>query len=184
MSCEPCDTYPEKRVKELIGPNGKTLLHILALDISAEDRIWCMTRPDVLTHQEQVQFAIYCARRSLPNFERQHPDDKRPREAVDAAEAWLSDPSEENRKRAESAEYAARSAAWSAKYAARSAAWSAEYAARSAAWSAKYAARSAALSAEYAASAALSAESAESAESAARQSQIEDLRKIIKARKK
>ena len=162
MSCEPCDTYPEKRVKELIGPNGKTLLHILALDISAEDRIWCMTRPDVLTHQEQVQFAIYCARRSLPNFERQHPDDKRPREAVDAAEAWLSDPSEENRKRAESAEYAARSAAWSA----------------------KYAARSAALSAEYAASAALSAESAESAESAARQSQIEDLRKIIKARKK
>ena len=154
MSCEPCDTYPEKRVKELIGPNGKTLLQILALDISAEDRIWCMTRPDVLTHQEQVQFAIYCARRSLPNFERKYPGDKRPRKAVDAAEAWLHDPTDANRKRA----------AWSAASAARSAAWSAAWSAASAASAAR--------------------SDASAARSDARQNQIEELITIIKARKK
>ena len=71
------------------------------------------------------RFAIDCAERTLKNFEDKYPEDKRPREAIEAAKKYLEDPTEENQ-----------SAAWSAGSAAWSAAWSAESAARSAAWSA------------------------------------------------
>ena len=57
------------------------------------------------------RFAIACAKRCLPNFEEKYPDDARPRKAIEAAEAFLKNPTDANR--------AARSAAWSA-------AWSAE----------------------------------------------------------
>jgi hypothetical protein len=105
------------------------------------------------------RFTIDCAERTLKNFEEKYPEDRRPREAIEAARRCLEDPTEENRLAARSA---ARSAAWSA---AESAAWSAaESAAESAAWSAaESAAESAGLAAR---SAAWSA--AESAELAAR----------------
>jgi hypothetical protein len=62
-----------------------------------------------------VEFAIACARRALPRFEKKYPNDSRPREAIESAEAWLKSPTESNRKKARSAaESAARSAAWSA----------------------------------------------------------------------
>jgi hypothetical protein len=85
-----------------------------------------------------VEFAIVCAKRVLPNFEKSFPDDKRPRAAIEAAEAWLKEPTEENMKKAEKTA----EAAWSAESAARSA----ESAARSA-WSAARSAESAARSA-------------------------------------
>ena len=127
-----------------------------------------------------VEFAIKCAKRCLKNFEKQYPDDDRPRKAIIAAQNWIKHPSEEIKKAAESA-------AWSAESAesARSAAWSAE-SARSAARSARSArsAESAAWSAESARSAARSAESAwsaaESAELAEKKWQERCLKKIIK----
>ena len=61
-----------------------------------------------------VRFAIACARRSLSNYEKKYPNDGRPRKAIEAAEAYLKDPSEKNRDAAWSAESAA-SAAWSAR---------------------------------------------------------------------
>ena len=105
-----------------------------------------------------VVLAVASAELVLPNFEKFYPDDKRPRQAIKAAEKWLKERSE-----------AARSAAWSAARSAESAASAAESAA-SAAWSA---AESAASAAESAASAAWSAArsaawSAASAASAAR----------------
>lgn len=68
------------------------------------------------------RFAVDCAERYLANFEREHPKDKCPREAIEAARAFIENPTEENRRRAGSAAWSARSAAESA----RSAAWSAE----------------------------------------------------------
>jgi hypothetical protein len=85
-------------------------------------------------------FAISCARSSLKYWNKKYPNDKRPLEAIEAAEDYLRKPTEENLKKltaAESAAWSARSAAWSARSAARSAAWSAE----SAAWSAESAAK-------------------------------------------
>ena len=81
--------------------------------------------------KNSVSMAIYSAKLCLNNFEKLYPDDKRPRQAIEAAKAWLNNPCEETESAAESAarsaaESAAESAAWSA-------AWSAaESAARSA----------------------------------------------------
>ena len=93
------------------------------------------------TKEDSVSLAIYAAELVIGNYENKYPNDDRPRKAIEAAKAWLKDPSEANR----SAAWSARSAAWSA---ARSAA---ESAARSAAESAARSAESAARSAESAA---------------------------------
>ena len=78
------------------------------------------------TQKDSVALSVYAAELVIKNFETRHPSDKRPRNAIEAARAWLKNPTKINRSAAESA---ARSAAESA---ARSATWSAE----SAAWSA------------------------------------------------
>jgi hypothetical protein len=125
------------------------------------------------TKKDSVAFAIYAAELVLDNYEKEYPDDKRPRKAIEAAKKVLFKDTKKNRdaawsaarsaarsaesaawsaaesaaeSAARSAESAAESAARSAESAAWSAAWSAESAARSAAWSA---ARSAARSAVY-----------------------------------
>ena len=90
------------------------------------------------TKKDSVSLAIFSAELCLKEFEKQYPDDKRPREAIEAARAVLANDTK-----------AARSAAWSAARSAESAARSAAWSAESAAWSAaRSAARSAAESAE------------------------------------
>ena len=132
---------------------------------------WLVAR--LLDRKGRIRYAVYAAKQVLANFEKEYPDDKRPREAINAALRVLKNDTKENRQAAESAakyaESAARSAAESAAWYAASAAWSA---AESAAWYAASAAESAARSAaESAAWYAMSAESAAwyamSAESAA-----------------
>lgn len=89
------------------------------------------------TKRVAVRFAVACARRSLPRYEKDYPGDKRVRAAVEAAEAYLKDPSKANRSAASAAASAARSAVWSAASAAKSAAWSAVWSAAAAASAAK-----------------------------------------------
>ena len=123
--------------------------------------------------KDSVALSIFAAELCLENFEKAFPNDKRPREAIEAAKKWIAEPIEANRSAAWSAAESAWSAAGSAAgsaarsaagSAARSAAWSAWSAGsagsaeRSAAWSAAESAWSAAGSAER--SAAWSAESA------------------------
>ena len=96
------------------------------------------------TKKDSVALSIFSAELCLKNFEKVYPDDKRPRQAIEAAKKWLKNPTKKNQLAAGSA---AESAAWSA---AESAAWSAV---KSAAWSAAEsaagsAAKSAAWSAE------------------------------------
>lgn len=76
------------------------------------------------TKKDSVAFAIYAAELVLPNFEKEYPDDKRPREAIEAAKRVLF---KDNKKNREAAESAARSAAGSAWSAAWSAVWEALY---------------------------------------------------------
>ena len=122
--------------------------------------------------KDSVLFSIYCARLCLKNFEKEFPDDKRPREAIEAAEKYVKNPTAKNKlaarsaaESAELAESAARSAARSAESAelAELAAWSA-WSAAWPAWPAELAAWSARSAARSASSAARSAESAELAE--------------------
>ncbi len=97
--------------------------------------------------KDSVALSIFSAELCLKEFEKVFPDDKRPREAIEAAKKWLAEPTKENElsaawsawsaaRSAESAARSAESAAESAESAAESAAWSAESAAESAAWSA------------------------------------------------
>ena len=96
------------------------------------------------TKKDSVALAIFAAELVIDNFEKEYPEDKRPREAIEAAKKWLKNPVAKNESAAWSAaENAAWSAAWSAWSAARSAAESAARSAGNAAWSARNAARSA-----------------------------------------
>ena len=114
------------------------------------------------TKEDSVSLSIFAAELVLDNFEKKYPNDKRPREAIEAAKAVLKNDNEKTRSAAELAESAAGSAAWSS---AKSEAWSAAKSAGSAAWSAAWSSSAAAELAELAESAAKSA--AWSAKSAA-----------------
>ena len=96
--------------------------------------------------EDSVALAIYSAKLCLKNFEKVYPDDKRPRQAIEAAINYLKEPTKENMSAAMSAGSDAWSAAWSAE-SAWSAAWSAAMSAGSDAWSAAWSAESAAWSA-------------------------------------
>ena len=106
------------------------------------------------------ELAIECAYSTLDNFEKEYPNDLRPRKAIEAKQAWLDgEISDEELKEAQSASHSAsRSASHSVSWSARSAQSAANSAACSAEYSARSAASSAANSAVY--SAAYSASSA------------------------
>jgi hypothetical protein len=60
-----------------------------------------------LTQIIAVQWAAECARRVLKHYEDRYPEDKRPREAIQAALKWAKDPTEANRNAAAAAAAAA-----------------------------------------------------------------------------
>jgi len=101
---------------------------------------------------DSVAMAIYSAELVIGEYEKRYPDDKRPRRAIEAAKAWLENPTEENRAAAKAAYTAAKAAAKAAAYAAAKAAYTAAKAAAKAA--AYAAAKAAAYAAAYAADAA------------------------------
>jgi hypothetical protein len=107
-----------------------------------------------------VTFAADCAEHVLPKFEDRYPDDKRPRQAIEAARAWVTCPSPETRSAANAANAAA---AYTAAYTAYTA-YAAAYAANAA-----YAAANAAAYAAYAANAAAYAAANAPAATAARE---------------
>src|SRR5512136_877972 len=45
-------------------------------------------RPDSQRHKDLALWAADCAEHVLPHFEQRHPDDSRPRQAIEAARAW------------------------------------------------------------------------------------------------
>jgi len=111
-----------------------------------------------LKKEQSVAIAITFANRALDKFEAVCPDDKGPRKAIEAAQAWLDNPTKENADAATSAADAVRAAANAANAAADTA--SAAYAAYAAAYSAAYAAANAARAARNTAAGAAYAASA------------------------
>jgi hypothetical protein len=110
------------------------------------------------TKNDYTRLAVHAAKSCLHIFEKEYPDDKRPRACIETTEAWLENPTEENRLARAAARAAARGAArdaaWDAAWAAAwDAAWDAAWAvARDAAWDAAWAvARDAAWAAAWAA---------------------------------
>jgi hypothetical protein len=105
------------------------------------------------TKPDSVAMAIYCAELVIGNYEKKCPDDKRPRKAIEAAKAWLENPTEKNRQAATAAYYAAAAAA-AAAYSAYAAAAAAAYSAYAAAYAAAAAYSTAYSAADYSAYAA------------------------------
>jgi hypothetical protein len=103
-----------------------------------------------LDRHDKVRYAIFAAEQVLGIFEGKHPDDKRPRQAIEAARRYLETPCDAAD--AAYAAYAADAAAYAADaadaayaaYAAADAAYAAAYAAGAAAYAAARAARAAA----------------------------------------
>jgi len=113
----------------------------------ADDKLdwanWLIVR--IMDYRKYTSYAVFTALQVIDNFEKLYPDDKRPRQAIEAAQKCIDDPTEENKSAARSAADSAYSTAYSA-YSAYSTAYSA-YSAYSAAYSAADSAYSAAYSA-------------------------------------
>ena len=71
---------------------------------------WLIVR--LLQHKERVRFAVHAAEMVLNIFEEEYPEDKRPRQAIEAAKAWLENPCEETQQAA--AAWADAAYAWAA----------------------------------------------------------------------
>ena len=73
---------------------------------------WTIVR--VMNYKQRVQYAVFAAEQVIGIYEKKYPDDKRPRQAIEAAKKCIENPSKENKK----ATYAADAAAADAAYAA------------------------------------------------------------------
>jgi len=62
------------------------------------------------TKADSVALSIFAAGLCIQNYEKEYPKDNRPRKAIESAAKWLAKPTEANRKKAEVARSAARSA--------------------------------------------------------------------------
>jgi hypothetical protein len=153
LSFDPCHS-PEKCLEMMKGVKEYSLMDFLDLDsVTAEDKLWVVLREDFIDDAILHEFACRCVEAVLPLFEKEFPDDKRPRNAIAAKRKWLKGEITDKELTAASdaawsawatreaaAARAAASAAWGAAWgaawdAARAAAWGA---ARAAAWDAAW----------------------------------------------
>ncbi|MFA5323312.1 MAG: putative immunity protein [Smithella sp.] len=118
---------------------------------------WLIVR--VMEYNQYVAYAIFAAEQVIEIHEKRFPDDKRPREAIEAARECLKNPTKENKAAAYAAAYAAAAAASAAPNAAYAAAFAAS-AAPNASKAAAYAASAAPNASKAAASAAFAASNA------------------------
>ena len=144
---------------------------------------WILTR--LLTDVNKIKYAVFAARKVLSIFEKQYPDDLRPRLAIEGVEKFIYDGSEVNKDACAAAAYAADYAAANADAAdaadaARAAAYAAVNAdAAYAAYAAYAAAHAADAAAAYAAHAAASAAAAYAAAHADAAAYADITKKII-----
>jgi len=71
---------------------------------------WIITR--LMVHKQQIQYAVFAAEQVIDIFEREYPDDKRPREAIEAARKCIDNTSEGAARAAARAARAARAASY------------------------------------------------------------------------
>ena len=72
--------------------------------------LWVLGRAKKINKRQSVRIAIFCAERVLSIFEESHPDDDRPRKAIDAAKAYLLYPCQRTKAAADAAADAAAAA--------------------------------------------------------------------------
>ena len=150
-ACDEGIKYFEEEIKEPIL--ARELIEKLLATKKREKMGWVSwLLCKLFSRPHYIQYAVFAAEQVLPIFEKEYPDDKLPREAIEAAKQVALNDNEENRKIAAKAAanaayvaYAAANAAYSAAYAAYAAADAANVAAyaANAAGAAAYAAHAA-----------------------------------------
>ena len=86
---------------------------------------WLIVR--IMEYKQYVSYAVFAAEQVIDIYEKKYPNNKKPREAIEAAKKCIENPTEENKKAYAAA--AARGAAADAAYAAAAAAYAADAAA-------------------------------------------------------
>ncbi|MHC5061914.1 MAG: hypothetical protein ACYTFK_12620, partial [Planctomycetota bacterium] len=122
--------------------DAATVLRTLAEEDHADWANWTITK--MMNKKQCVMHAVFAAELVVEQFEKNHPDDKRPRKAIEAAKAYIKNPCEKTKDAAAYAAADAADAAYAAADAAHAAAYAAACAAACAAHAAAYAAACAA----------------------------------------
>jgi len=148
--------YGRKKADTFLPNENFDISDVLNSNVSIKDKAWFIRRNCEFTDTEYRKFAIGCAICVLPIYEARYPENKAPREAIQAAQDYLNKTISIEELRTKRAAYAAADAAAAdaAAYAADAAAYAA-YAADAAAYAAD--AADAADAAAYAADAAAAA---------------------------
>ena len=107
-----CKDAREQFRKELNGGRSLSVSRVFTR-LKQIDRMdwanWLIVR--LMTHKQQIRYAIYAAEQVISLYEEKYPEDKRPRQAIEAARLCLDNPSGENKAAAWSAATSAESAA-------------------------------------------------------------------------
>jgi hypothetical protein len=89
LALRPCGRYPREAVAKLFGKRKKaTPKLVAAAKIPAEYRLWLLLRWPGMDESRRRLLAADVAEHVLPIFERDHPDDKRLRTAIDVARRY------------------------------------------------------------------------------------------------
>jgi len=120
--------------------DGLKVVQALIKDKKLSWANWTIVR--IMSYEQYVAYGVYAAEQVIKIYEKKYPDDKRPRQAIEAAKKCIDNPSQENKAAADAAADAAYAAAYDAADAAyaANAANAAAYAADAAAYDANVAA--------------------------------------------
>src|ERR1700744_4644627 len=85
-----CGCYTKQRLLScsFMVQEDITLESILKSEIPVRDKYWFVCKK-LTTKEQNKQIAIAVAELVLPLFDRRYPEDKRPREAIEAAKAFI-----------------------------------------------------------------------------------------------
>ena len=86
---EPCIHRWENLIRHYPEWEGTPLDFLKLEHISVEDKQWLFLREEYVPKRELHLYACLCAEQVLHIFEKEYPDDKRPREAIEAKRLWL-----------------------------------------------------------------------------------------------
>jgi len=89
MAWEPCAEYSRADIKKLFGRRKyATAQYVFDLDIPAQDKLWVLLHEEFIPENELRLLACEFAMKALSIFEKQHPDDDRPRRCIQVARRY------------------------------------------------------------------------------------------------
>jgi len=115
-----CSEQDMNRAEKELKGDVKLITDTLLKEDRFNDANWLLTK--LMDKNQCIKYAIFAAKQVLHIFEEKYPKDDRPRKAIEAAENYLKDPSENNKKAAYAAGATAYAAADATAYAAADAA--------------------------------------------------------------